>query len=109
MKYSSQSKEEKIVSLDRSLKQITAERDKLKKEYTELENSLGWENRQLKSEIETSKNNLLIRNNENAKLQKDLDEMNKKLNWIRKQKAEGDAEIQKLTNQVNLLKKELKL
>ena len=35
--------------------------------------------------------------------------MNKKLNWIRKQKAEGDAEIQKLTNQVNLLKKELKL
>ena len=63
----------------------------------------------MKSEIETSKNNLLIRNNENAKLQKDLDEMNKKLNWIRKQKAEGDAEIQKLTNQVNLLKKELKL
>ena len=35
------------------------------------------------------------------------EELNKKLGWIRKTKAEADAEIKKLSNQVNLLKKEL--
>ena len=35
------------------------------------------------------------------------EELNKKLTWIRKTKTEADAEIKKLTNQVNLLKKEL--
>ena len=41
------------------------------------------------------------------KLKADNEEMTKKLNWIRKTKADADAEIKKLTNQVNLLKKEL--
>ena len=42
-----------------------------------------------------------------AKMKTECEEMTKKLNWIRKTKAEADAEIKKLTNQVNLLKKEL--
>ena len=45
--------------------------------------------------------------NENKKMQQTLDEANKKLGWIRKQKAASDAEVEKLTNQVKLLKKEL--
>ena len=40
-------------------------------------------------------------------MQQTLDEANKKLGWIRKQKAASDAEVEKLTNQVKLLKKEL--
>ncbi len=62
---------------------------------------------ELKSELETANSKQETLSNENKKMQQTLDEANKKLGWIRKQKAASDAEVEKLTNQVKLLKKEL--
>lgn len=106
-KTNTQTSEEQIVSLESSLKKITIERDKFRKELSELQTSLEWENRKMKGELEASKTNMQTKESELATLRQENEEMNKKLAWIRKEKANGDAEVKKLTNQVNLLKKEL--
>ena len=59
------------------------------------------------NELETATAKASGKDAEIAKMKTECEEMTKKLNWIRKTKAEADAEIKKLTNQVNLLKKEL--
>lgn len=107
IKTTTQTSEERIASLENNLQKITAERDKLRKDLNELQSSLEWENRKLKNELETANSSAQAKENELAELKKSQEEMNKKLAWIRKTKAEADAEIKKLTNQVNLLKREL--
>lgn len=107
IKTTTQTSEERIASLENNLQKITAERDKLRKNLNELQSSLEWENRKLKNELETANSSAQAKENELAELKKSQEEMNKKLAWIRKTKAEADAEIKKLTNQVNLLKREL--
>lgn len=108
MKYSSMTNEEQIASLETRLNQAIAERDKFRKELSNLQTNLEWENRKLKNELETTQSSLQTKDNEISQLKKENEEMDKKLAWIRKTKAQADAEIKKLTNQVNLLKKELK-
>lgn len=98
---------EQIASLESSLQKVTTDRDELRKQLSELQTKLEFENRRLKTELETASANSRSKESEIAKLQASQDEMTKKLNWIRKTKADADAEIKKLTNQVNLLKKEL--
>lgn len=98
---------EQIASLESSLQKVTTDRDELRKQLSELQTKLEFENRKLKTELETASANSRSKESEIAKLQASQDEMTKKLNWIRKTKADADAEIKKLTNQVNLLKKEL--
>ena len=107
IKYTSQSSDQKIASLEKRIKTLTSQRDEVKKALTELQTNLEWENRKLKSELETANSKQETLSNENKKMQQTLDEANKKLGWIRKQKAASDAEVEKLTNQVKLLKKEL--
>ena len=93
--------------LENSLQRVTADRDNIRKQLTEIQTKLEFENRQLKAELETASSKANTKESEIAKLKASQDELNKKLNWIRKTKTEADAEIKKLTNQVNLLKKEL--
>ena len=107
IKTTTQTSEEQIASLESSLRKITADRDDLRKQLTDLQTKLEFENRKIKAELETATANSQARESEIAKLKNSQDEMTKKLNWIRKTKADADAEIKKLTNQVNLLKKEL--
>ena len=108
IKATNMTSEEQIASLESSLNKITAERDKLRKEYSDLQTKMEWENRKLKGELETATSGSQERDNELLKLKNENEELNKKLTWIRKTKTEADAEIKKLTNQVNLLKKQLK-
>ena len=98
---------EQIASLESTLQKVSADRDQLRKQLTDVQTELEFENRKLKSELETAARNAQGQEGEIAKLKTEVEEMNKKLNWIRKTKAEADAEVKKLTNQVNLLKKEL--
>lgn len=107
IKSTTQTTEEQIASLENDLRRITEERDNFRQQLSDIQTKLEWENRRLKSELETATNNLTAKNGEIEKLKADNTEMNKKLAWIRKTKTEADAEIKKLTNQVNLLKKEL--
>lgn len=108
IKTTTQSSGEQIASLESTLQKVSTDRDELRKQLTEIQTKLEFENRKLKSELETVNGAAQSKENEIAKLKAENEEMNKKLNWIRKTKADGDAEIKKLTNQVNLLKKELK-
>ena len=96
IKTTTQSTSEQISSLESSLQKVSNERDQLRRQLTEVQ-----------TKLESATNNLQAQNGEVEKLKADNEEMTKKLNWIRKTKADADAEIKKLTNQVNLLKKEL--
>lgn len=107
IKTTTQTTEEQLTTLESDLRRITAERDNFRQQLSELQTKLEWENRKLKSELETANNNLNTKEGEIQKMKAENTEMNKKLAWIRKTKTEADAEIKKLTNQVNLLKKEL--
>ncbi len=107
IKTTTQSSGEQIAMLENSLQKVTADRDNIRKQLTEIQTKLEFENRQLKTELETASSKASTKDSEIAKLKASQDELNKKLNWIRKTKTEADAEIKKLTNQVNLLKKEL--
>lgn len=107
IKTTTQSSSEQIASLESSLQKITVERDKLRQDLTKVQTDLEFENQKLKSELETAGSNLQTKTKDTEKLKAENAELNKKLSWIRKTKAESDAEIKKLTNQVNLLKKEL--
>ena len=107
IKTTTQSSGAQIASLEQNLQKVSVDRDQLRKKLTELQTSLEFENRKLKSELETATSSLNAKDGEIARLQAATEELDKKLNWIRKTKTEADAEIKKLTNQVNLLKKEL--
>jgi len=107
IKTTTQSSSEQIAALESTLQKVSTDRDQLRKQLTEIQSKLEFENRKLKSELETATGAVQGKEGEIAKLKAENEEMNKKLNWIRKTKADADAEIKKLTNQVNLLKKEL--
>ena len=107
IKSTTQSSEAQISSLESDLQKVVAERDKLRKQLSEVQTNLEFENRKIKSELATALADANGKENEIAKLKASNEEMNKKLSWIRKTKTDADAEIKKLTNQVNLLKKEL--
>lgn len=108
IKTTTQSSGEQIASLESNLLKVSADRDKLRQQLTELQTNLEFENRKIKSELETASASLQTKAGELEKMKAANEEMNKKLSWIRKTKADADAEIKKLTNQVNLLKNELK-
>lgn len=107
IKTTTQSSSEQIAALESSLQKVTTDRDKLRQQLSEVQTNLEFENRKIKSELESATAKAAGKDSEIAKLKSEHEEMNKKLNWIRKTKADADAEIKKLTNQVNLLKKEL--
>lgn len=107
IKTTTQSSSEQIAVLESNLQKVSADRDQLRKKLTELQTDLEAENRRIKSELEAASANAQTQSAEVEKLKAANQEMDKKLNWIRKTKADADAEIKKLTNQVNLLKKEL--
>lgn len=99
---------EQISSLESSLQKVSNERDQLRRQLTEVQTNLEFENQKIKVQLESATNNLQAQNGEVEKLKADNEENDKKtLIGIRKTKADADAEIKKLTNQVNLLKKEL--
>lgn len=108
IKTTTQSSNEQIASLESSLQKVSNERDQLRKQLNEVQTNLEFENRKIKTELATANTKMQSQTGEVEKLKAENEEINKKLNWIRKTKADADAEIKKLTNQVNLLKKELK-
>ena len=107
IKSTKQSKEEQIAALEKLLQKTSNERDTFRKELSSIQGKLEFENQKLKSQIETLTGAAEGKEDEIAKLKAKNEEINAKLRQIQKSKSATDAEIKKLTNQVNLLKKEL--
>ena len=54
IKTTTQSSSEQISSLEKSLQRITADRDQLRKQLSEVQTNLEFENRRIKNELETA-------------------------------------------------------
>ena len=102
IKTTTASSNEQITTLEKNLQKNSAERDQLRKQLTEVQTGLEFENRKIKAQLETASGSLTAKDTEIQRWKNDNEEMNKKLNWIRTTKSEADAELKKLTNQVNL-------
>ena len=117
IKTTTQSTSEQISSLESSLQKVSNERDQLREHRKvfyiklltsgKLQSHLADVEEQAQELFDHLMKQRAEREGITEKLKADNEEMTKKLNWIRKTKADADAEIKKLTNQVNLLKKEL--
>ena len=107
IKSTKQSKDEQIKALENMLQKVSSDRDNLRKELTTLKTNLEFENRKLKTEIETLNQQSENKKDELVKLKANNEELNKKIKQLQKEISTKTAEIKKLTNQVNLLKKEL--
>jgi len=97
---------EKISSL---LKQI----DELKLESSELSKGLktanieaDWEKKKVETENRKNRDVVAVKDKEIENLKVEIKEKDGKLSWLRKVKIDNEAEIEKLTNQVKLYKKE---
>jgi len=106
-KLSQKSSQEQFSTLENNLKKTMQDRDNIRKEMSEIQNKLDWENRKLKDELELKENKNKTLKAEYNKLFNEISLLKKKLSKLQITKSKGDSEIKKLTNQVELLKKEL--
>jgi len=65
-----------------------------------------WESQKVAGEKLKLKEKIAQRDNQLAKVKKEMEVVNGKITWLRKVKKQNDAEIERLTNQMNLYKKE---
>jgi len=65
-----------------------------------------WESRKVAGEKLKFEEKIAQKDNQLAKVKKEMEVVNGKIVWLRKVKKQNDAEIEKLTNQMNLYKKE---
>lgn len=98
----------RIEKLQNEVLQISRERDSLKRDMTELKTNLNWENQKLERELQLTKEKRNVSENQISTLKEEIDKLNDRLKTLDAQKSKDKAEIEKLTNQVNLLKKHLK-
>ena len=106
-KLSQKSSQEQFSALENNLNKTIKDRDNIRKEMSEIQNKLDWENRKLKSQLEVTTNKNKTLQAGYNKLFNETSSLNKKLSNLQIEKTKGDSEIKKLANQVELLKKEL--
>jgi len=106
-KLSQESSQEQFSALENNLSKTIKDRDNIRKEMSEIQNKLDWENRKLKSQLEVSTNKNETLQAGYNKLFNEISSLKKKLSNLNIEKTKGDSEIKKLANQVELLKKEL--
>ena len=77
----------------------------LKTELSQLTNDLSaslkdkeWENKKVAGEKLKLKEKIAQKDNQLAKIKKEMEVVNGKIDWLRKVKKQNDAEIEKLTN-----------
>jgi len=106
-KLSQKSSQEQFSALENNLNKTIKDRDNIRKEMSEIQNKLDWENRKLKSQLEVTTNKNKTLQAGYNKLFNETSSLNKKLSNLQIEKTKGDSEIKKLANQIELLKKEL--
>ena len=106
-KVAEQNTNSQLVALENRVKMISAERDSLKKQMTTLKTDLEWDNRKLSNEIDVVKSNIEFKDKEIVRLEKEIVSLKNQLANSMKSLSQRKQEVEKLTNQVKLLKKEL--
>ena len=106
-KLSQESSQEQFSALENNLSKTIKDRDNIRKEMSEIQNKLDWENRKLKSQLEVTTNKNKTLQAGYNKLFNETSSLKKKLSNLQIEKTKGDSEIKKLANQIELLKKEL--
>jgi len=98
--------ERTILKLNEQVKNLKAESSRLTKELNASVQDKEWESKKMAGEKQKLKDMLTQKDKELTKLNKDVEVINGKITWLRKVKKQNDAEIERLTNQMNLYKKE---
>jgi len=101
-----QENEKRILSLNAQIKQLKGDSTKLAKDLNASELDKDWESKKMAGEKQKLKDMLSQKDKEIAKVKKEMAVINGKITWLRKVKKQNDAEIERLTNQMNLYKKE---
>lgn len=96
----------KISGLIRQIDVLKQESSKLSQDIKTAGVEADWEKKKVATEAKRIADVLKQKDNEIKSLNSDIVERDGKLSWLRKVKEKNEAEIEKLTNQVNLYKKE---
>ncbi|RXQ94401.1 hypothetical protein EO244_08955 [Ancylomarina salipaludis] len=95
-----------ISKLNEQIKSLKAESYRLTKELDVSLKDKEWESRKVAAEKLKLEEKLAQKDNQIAKVKMEMEVVNGKIDWLRKVKKQNDAEIERLTNQMNLYKKE---
>ena len=95
-----------ITKLNEQAKVLKAESSQLTNDLNASLKDKEWESKKVAGEKLKFEEKIAQRDNQIAKVKKEMEVVNGKIVWLRKVKKQNDAEIEKLTNQMNLYKKE---
>lgn len=96
----------KISNLLKQIEGLKLESGKLSQDLKAASVEADWEKKKIATEILKNSNLISMKDKEIESLKAEIKEKDGKLSWLRKVKDENEAEIEKLTNQVKLYKKE---
>jgi peptidoglycan hydrolase CwlO-like protein len=97
----------KIENLESRLGQLKDDSLQLAKDLKAAQVELNWASKKVEDQKKLGSQKVKQKENEIAALKKELDVYKGKASWLRKVKAKNEEEIERLTNQLNLYKKEL--
>ena len=95
-----------ITKLNDQVKILKAESSQLTNDLNASLKDKEWETKKVAGEKLKLEEKIAQKDNQLAKVKKEMEVVNGKIVWLRKVKKQNDAEIEKLTNQMNLYKKE---
>ena len=96
----------KIAGLLKKIDILKQESSKLSQDIKTAAVEADWEKKKIATEAKKTSDAFAQKDNEIKSLKSEILEKDGKLSWLRKVKEKNEAEIEKLTNQVNLYKKE---
>ena len=95
-----------INQLNEKVKDLKAESSRLTQDLSASIKDKEWEDKKVAGEKLKLEEKIAQKDNQIAKVKKEMEVVNGKITWLRKVKKQNNAEIERLTNQMNLYKKE---
>lgn len=95
-----------ITKLNDQIKSLKVESSRLSDELSASVKDKEWESKKIAGEKLKLEEKIAQKDNQLIKVKKEMEVINGKITWLRKVKKQNDAEIERLTNQMNLYKKE---
>ncbi|MRT94076.1 hypothetical protein [Ancylomarina sp. 16SWW S1-10-2] len=95
-----------IAKLNDQIKNLKSELSQLRNDLDASLKDKEWETKRVAGEKSKLQEKIAQKDNQLAKVKEEMEVVNGKILWLRKVKKQNDAEIEKLTNQMNLYKAE---
>ncbi|WP_372752249.1 coiled-coil domain-containing protein [Labilibaculum sp.] len=96
----------KISALLNQIEDLRTESGNLSRELNTANTEVEWQKKKITTELQKNQDVISVKDKQIENLKAEIAEKDGKLGWLRKIKDENEAEIEKLTNQVKLYKKE---